>query len=315
MITVLSLFDGLGGARVALDRLGIPCLYFASETDRYAMSIANKNYSDIIQLGDITGVDGGDLSGVDLLIGGSPCQGFSKAGHGLNFSDPRSSLFFEFVRILNESGPKYFLLENVKMKAEWRDIISGVLGVEPAMINSSLVTAQNRVRYYWTNIPGIEQPEDRGIYLRDVIEVGVVDRDKSYTITKNYRKASIGEYTSKHRNQLVFMTGLESGRCLNDGKDLSRNYREGYRIYSDAGKAATPTSKPKGGPGGYTGPYHMVDSTTTRKLTPLECERLQGLPDGYTAGVSNTQRYRMIGNGFTIPVIEHILHYIKGELK
>jgi DNA (cytosine-5)-methyltransferase 3A len=228
------------------------------------------------------------------------------------------------------------------MKAEWRDIISGVLGVEPIMINSSLVTAQNRTRYYWTNIPGVEQPKNKYIFLNDIIDHTTTKEKYIYTALtecrtpeaiikrREYRAKTGKDYCSRRdkelkprtdkksncitanqtREHLVFMHGLESGRRLNDGKSLSRNYREGSRIYSDIGKSATLTNKSKGGPGGYTGLYNIAKDATVRKLTPLECERLQGLPDDYTTGVSNTQRYRMIGNGFTVPVIEHILSYI-----
>jgi site-specific DNA-cytosine methylase len=305
-MTVLSVFDGLGGARIALDRLGIQCVYFASEIDKYAMFIANKNYPDIVQLGSVDCIDGTDYTGIDLLIGGSPCQGFSKAGRGENFLHPGSGLLFDFVRLLEECKPRYFLLENVKMKLEWRDAISDLVGVDPILINSNLVTAQNRARYYWTNIPGVTQPEDRNIYLSDIIESGTTHKEN----VKNTLK--------KNKTNLVFVSGLESGRRLYDGKSLSRNFREGYRVYSDTGKAATLTSRSKGGPGGYTGLYKIRDKAYTtdidggiRKLTPRECERLQGLPDDYTEGVSNTQRYKMVGNGFTIPVIQHILSFME----
>jgi len=156
-MNVLSLFDGISCGQVALHRAGIEVdKYYASEIEKYAIQITQKNYPNTIQLGDVTQIKG--IKDIDLLIGGSPCQGFSKAGKQLNFVDPRSRLFFEYVRILNEVKPKYFLLENVIMKQEYQDIISKYLGVEPIEINSALVTAQNRKRLYWTNIPGIQQP-------------------------------------------------------------------------------------------------------------------------------------------------------------
>ena len=162
--TVLSTFDGMSCFRIVLDQLGIPIKqYFASEIDKYPIQIAQKNYPDTIQLGDVTKVFAKDLPPIDILVGGSPCQGFSFAGDQLAFDDPRSALFFEFVRLLKECKPKYFLLENVRMKKEFLDVITEQLGVEPIFINSSLVSAQNRQRYYWTNIEGVEQPEDRGI--------------------------------------------------------------------------------------------------------------------------------------------------------
>ena len=155
--------------RIALERCGFDIeKYYASEIDKYAIEVAKANYPDIIHIGDVCRVTAEDYQDIDLLMGGSPCQGFSFAGKKLNFDDPRSALFFEFVRILQEVRPKYFLLENVRMKKEYQDIITEHLGVEPIMINSALVSAQNRVRLYWTNIPNVEQPEDRGIILRAV---------------------------------------------------------------------------------------------------------------------------------------------------
>ena len=170
-MNVLSLFDGMSCGRIALDRLGIPVdKYYASEIDKYAIQVSEANYPDIIRLGDVCDVKAEDLPKIDLLIAGSPCQGFSFAGKQLAFDDPRSALFFEFVRLLKECKPKYFLLENVRMKKEFLDIISEQVGCEPIFINSALVSAQNRQRFYWTNIPGIEQPEQRGIVLRDILE-------------------------------------------------------------------------------------------------------------------------------------------------
>ena len=170
-MNVLSLFDGMSCGRLALDRLGIPVTnYYASEIDKYAIQVSEANYPDIIRLGDVCGVKAKDLPKIDLILAGSPCQGFSFAGKQLAFDDPRSALFFEFVRILKECEPKYFLLENVKMKREFLDIITQQVGAAPIFINSALVSAQNRQRYYWTNIPSIEQPEQRGIVLRDILE-------------------------------------------------------------------------------------------------------------------------------------------------
>jgi len=170
-MNVLSLFDGCSCGRVALERAGIKVdKYWASEVDKYAIQVSKKNWPDIEHIGDVCGVDATGMD-VDLLIGGSPCQGFSFAGKQLNFDDPRSKLFFEYVRILKECKPKWFLLENVKMKKESQDVISEALGVEPVEVNSALVSAQNRKRLYWTNIP-FDMPEDRGIVLKDVLESG-----------------------------------------------------------------------------------------------------------------------------------------------
>lgn len=170
-MNVLSLFDGMSCGRIALEQLNIKVdKYYACEIDKFAMQISNKNYPDIIQLGDVSKVKGMDLDNIDLLIGGSPCQGFSFAGKQLAFDDPRSQLFFEFIRLKEECNPKYFLLENVRMKREHEDIISEYTGFEPIMINSSKLSAQNRVRLYWTNIPNVKQPIDKGIILKDILE-------------------------------------------------------------------------------------------------------------------------------------------------
>jgi len=188
-MNVLSLFDGMSCGRIALERLGIQVdNYYASEIDKYAIQVSQANYPDIIQVGDITELDLSTLPKIDLVMGGSPCQGFSFAGKQLAFDDPRSALFFEFVRCVEELKPKYFLLENVRMKKEYLDVISEYMGVEPIMINSALVSAQNRVRYYWTNIPGIEQPEQRGIVLRDILETNTSNEYLAgENLQKNYK--------------------------------------------------------------------------------------------------------------------------------
>ena len=179
-MNVLSLFDGMSCGMIALDRLGIKVdKYYASEVDKYAIQVSQNNYPEIIQVGDVCNIKAEDYQDIDLILAGSPCQGFSFAGKQLAFDDPRSSLFFEFVRLLKEIKPKYFLLENVNMKKEFLDVISEQVsacypelpfGIERIKINSALVSAQNRVRWYWTNIPEITQPEQRGIVLRDILE-------------------------------------------------------------------------------------------------------------------------------------------------
>src|SRR5210317_2590759 len=170
-MNVLSLFDGMSCGQIALNRLGIKYYnYYAAEIDKYAIEVTKKNFPNTIHLGDVTKIKAEDLEPIDLMMGGSPCQGFSFAGRQLNFNDPRSALFFEFVRLLKECKPKYFLLENVRMKKEYQDVITKHLGVEPIMINSALVSAQNRVRLYWTNIPNITQPQDKNLMLKDILE-------------------------------------------------------------------------------------------------------------------------------------------------
>ena len=212
---VLSLFDGMACGRIALEQLGIPIeKYYASEIDKYAIQVAQANYPDIIQVGDVCDLDPKDYMDVDLIQAGSPCQGFSMAGKQLAFDDPRSALFFEFIRLLKAIKPKYFLLENVKMKKEFLQVISEqvsacypeiIFGIEPIFINSSLLSAQSRQRYYWTNIPNIQQPEDRGIVLKDILEDDFSsERDKAHCIDANYFKgASVEQYKKKHRRQLV----------------------------------------------------------------------------------------------------------------
>jgi len=352
-MNVLSLFDGMSCGQIALERAGIHVdNYFASEIDKYAMKVTKANYPNTRHIGGVVDVRGEDLPGIDLLIGGSPCQGFSFAGKQLNFDDPRSKLFFEFVRILKETKPKYFLLENVRMKKEYQDIISEHLGVEPICINSALVSAQNRVRYYWTNIPGIEQPEDKGLLLKDILEgcgqkvgrivgrkinpktgkrddynpdiktvqrieprldykcgclttvqkdnVVIVDRDKDFCLDANYYKGgNLKSYFEKHRRQLVFS---RDNLCHIGDADIKGNDCI-KRVYSTEGKSPCLTTMG----GGHREPKINIDSLTWRKLTPLECERLQTVDDGYTDHVSNTQRYRMLGNGWTVDVIAHIL--------
>lgn len=301
-LNVLSLFDGMSCGRIALDRCGIPVnTYYASEIDRYAIDTAKKNYPDTIHLGDVKDVKGDDLADIDLLIGGSPCQGFSFAGGQLNFDDPRSQLFFEFVRIKNETQPKYFLLENVKMRKESEAIITELLGVEPIEINSNLVSAQNRKRLYWTNIPFDLSIKDKNIKLKDIVEHGIVDRDKSHCLDANYWKGgNLTSYFEKSRRQLVFS---EDGLCHVGLADVN-GYDLMKRVYHIEGKAPTLNACT----GGNREPKIAVGETLWRKLTPLECERLQTVPEGYTEGVSNTQRYKMLGNGWTVDVVAHIFN-------
>jgi len=307
-LNVLSCFDGMSCGQIALDRLGIPVnKYFASEVDKYAIQTTQKNFPNTVQLGSITDIPSKPtINGhkIDLLIGGSPCQGFSFAGKQLNFDDPRSKLFFDFVRLKDSLKPKYFLLENVKMKKESEDIITEILGVEPIEINSRLVSAQNRKRLFWTNIPfSGKQPEDKQVLLKDILEDdSVTDRDKSHCLDANYFKGgNLKSYFEKNRRQIVFDSCLQIGTADLKGHDFIK------RVYSRNAKSPTLTAKS----GGNTEPKTNIGRTHWRKLTPLECERLQTVPEGYTEGVSNTQRYRMLGNGWTVDVICHIMEGLK----
>ena len=304
---ILSLFDGISCGQLAIDRIGIKnYTYYASEIDKYAIQIAKKNFPNTIHLGDVTSISPGNLPKIDLLIGGSPCQGFSFAGKQLAFDDPRSQLFFEYVRLLKELKPKYFLLENVRMKKEYLDIITKYLGVEPVLINSSLFSAQNRQRYYWTNIPFNKNIIDKGIVLKDILEEGFnTERDKSHCLDANYYKgSSVENYKKKSRRQMVFESPKQVGIATDiNGHDILK------RVYSPEGKSPTINTMN----GGNREPKVAIDDIHWRKLTPLECERLQTVPDNYTEGVSNTQRYKMLGNGWTVDVIAHIFNNLIKE--
>jgi len=448
---VLSLFDGISCGQEALRKAGISTrIYLASEIEKYPKQITRKNHPLTVQLGDVTKVVADDLPHVNLLMGGSPCQGFSFAGKQLNFDDPRSALFFEFVRLLRECKPDYFLLENVMMKQEYQDVITEHLGVEPVMINSALVSAQNRKRLYWTNIPGvgqpddlqidlvsvleedatepmlsnvyggfgekkprvhtgksvtiraasggghipsvtIKQPEDKGILLKDVLEDEVDETCLHTTKAKTYmdRKVSGGRnhWDFKHHsdtdndksaavvanfhkgvpyNVLIDrepkICGRIVGRKINPetGKrddynpELKRKKRIEARLDEKSGTLTTVQTDnvlivPEATKKGYTEikdgdcfdatfinsktrrgrnmkdksncltaanyDYMRYEHPTYRKLTPIECERLQTLPDNYTEGVSNTQRYKALGNGWTVDVIVHILQGLKQQVK
>lgn len=336
-INVLSLFDGISCGQIALERAGIEVEnYFASEIEPNPIKVTQTNYPNTKQLGSVLNVKGSDLPKIDLLIGGSPCQGFSFAGKQLNFDDPRSKLFFEFVRLKNELKPKYFLLENVKMKKEYQDIISSYLCVEPIMINSNLVSAQNRVRYYWTNIPINELPDDKGLLLEDITEdglqcLGLVQRgryDENGKIIQKYElngTEKSNAMTTVEKDTLLFIPvdkhSSNSGLVclggvmkpthklwLDNGKLLQRNFSQGNRVYSSNGKSATLNAN-SGGIGGKTGLYEIEG--VIRKLTRLECERLQTVPDGYTNSISNTQSIKALGNGWTVDVISFIFSFLR----
>jgi DNA (cytosine-5)-methyltransferase 3A len=408
-IVVLSLFDGMSCGQIALQRLGIKVkAYYASEIDKHAMKVAQRHFPDTIQLGDVTKVFAKDLPKIDLLIAGSPCQGFSFAGKQLAFDDPRSMLFFEFVRLKNECKPTYFMLENVKMKKEFEHIISRYMGVAPIEINSASLSAQNRERLYWTNIANepyglfgdmrctIPQPKDKGILLRDILESDVPDKyylsekaiatvsrkinigikpkinsDKSGTVTcgnqgskfsldnsttlivasrgrnpENPKSRKAGLYTEqmlepRYDGKINCLTSVQKDNLvvqLNPSTESGgvQPYQQN-RVYDTGGKSPAllaqmssgthailePTIEQRGR-GKNKGGFWEEGKTPTltsnsweqnhwlhlsgkiRRLTSVECERLQTVPDNYTAGVSDTQRYRMLGNGWTVDVIAHI---------
>ena len=353
-INVLSLFDGMSCGQLAISQLGFEYNYFASEIDKHAMQVTQSNFPNTVQLGSVEHWPLWDLdfANIDLLIGGSPCQGFSFAGKQLNFEDPRSKLFFVYVDVLNyirSINPNVrLLLENVKMKKEYEAVISEHLGVLPIEINSNLVSAQNRKRLYWTNIEGVTRPEDRGVYLKDVLQEDV---DEKYylsdaailrAIRKNYSQPKLnpnktGSLNTKNNSgQCSFDSGTtfisdESEkantvlqRYYKDCKDIAllivpEATKKGYAeiLPGECFDNEQPNSKTRRG-------RRMSDKSNSlmaqnmsflrftetckiRRLTPVECERLQTVPDNYTALASDTQRYRMLGNGWTVEVIKHIL--------
>jgi len=373
-LNVLSLFDGMSCTRIALERLGIDVNhYYASEIDKYAMKVSEENYPDIIQIGDVTDWQSWDIdwSSIDLVIGGFPCQSWSLAGRQLGDKDERGKLFWVMLDVMKkviENNPNaYYLMENVKMKKEFEEYITfhteqALPNVNKYLINSALVSAQNRVRYYWTNIPGVEQPEQRGMVLRDILENKEIDGLSEKAIAYMNRGSekwsggkSRAEHYIKHESKksncltanmhkgvpygvIAIDKPIQVGEAIDiNGHDILK------RVYSEDGKSPTLNActggnrEPKVLAGAWRGRYKADGSTeqklevrrggktnslTTvqkdnvvvkdevywRKLTPIECERLQTVPDDYTNHVSNTQRYKMLGNGFTVEVICHILN-------
>lgn len=293
MTNVLSLFDGMSCGQVAFERAGIEVKnYYASEIDKHAIAVTQKNYPNTIQMGDVVVVremaEAGLFGHIDYLIGGSPCQGFSFAGKQLAFDDPRSILFFEYVRILEalkKTNPEIkFLLENVKMKQEFLDVITNFLGVEPKFINSSLVSAQLRQRYYWANW-SFEKPEDKNIKLKDIIKSGFVNRDKSLTIVARY----IGVKGSQNYMRRRYF-GKSLGQVVFEKNDIE----EHKKLFKKE-------------------PYGDDESLgLIRPLSVNEIEILQNLPENYTKGINEMEAYKMLGNGWTVDVIAHIL---KGSVK
>ena len=373
-MNVLSLFDGMSCTRIALERLGIDVNhYYASEIDKYAMKVSEANYPNIIQIGDVQDWQSWDIdwSSIDLVIGGFPCQSWSLAGKQLGDKDERGKLFWVMLDVMKkviENNPNaYYLMENVKMKKEFEEYITfhteqALPNVNKYLINSALVSAQNRVRYYWTNIPGVEQPEQRGMVLRDILENKEIDGLSEKAIAymnRGSEKWSGGktraEHYIKHESKksncltanmhkgvpygvIAVDKPVQVGEAVDiNGHDILK------RVYSEDGKSPTLNActggnrEPKVLAGAWRGRYKADGSTeqklevrrggktnslTTvqkdnvvvkdevywRKLTPIECERLQTVPDDYTNHVSNTQRYKMLGNGFTVEVICHILN-------
>lgn len=402
-MNILSLFDGMSCGQQALNRCGFEVTnYFASEIDKHAIKVTQHNFPNTIQLGSVINVDGYSLPKIDLLLGGSPCQSFSFAGKrkGMSTKDEQdiltlehylqlkqegfefegqSYLFWEYMRLLNELRTKnpnvYFLLENVEMGEKWELVLSKAIGVKGIHINSALVSAQNRKRIYWTNIglkPAglfgdlqsiIEQPKDKGILLKDILESQV---DEKYFLSENFINKRLKENIQKHTSELEHGTLLDSynqqihkdksitintrvkdSNCThivhnmqprsgdpkkggtghltrNDGKTycldtnqsnaveivpMDFRFDEGFRPREN-GKSPTLCL---GSENGLSGNALAMINSRIRRLTPIECERLQTVEDNYTNCVSDSQRYKMLGNGWTIDVICHILNYLKNE--
>ena len=361
---VLSLFDGMSCWMIALNRAWIKVdVYYASEIDKYATQVSKKHYPNIVRLWDINNWREWDLWEIDLIIWWSPCQWFSFAWKQLAFDDPRSKLFFTMVDIINHYKPKYFLLENVKMKKEFQDVITQYMWVQPIEINSALVSAQNRKRLYWTNIPWVKQPEDKNILLKDILETEV---DEKYYLTKEQI-----EKATYNRNWKIFKSGKRNWSLVLDRNEIwkalaltastfgveSRQWNlvrvwilgkwwQWQRVYDAVGKSVA-LSALWWWQGAKTWLYAVAQrwrynedgkieqniecswsekaNTITsvqkdsmildqdyriRRLTPIECERLQTVPDNYTAWVSNSQRYKMLGNWWTVDIISHILWWL-----
>ena len=311
-LKVLSLFDGISCGRLALERAGFPInTYHASEVNPYSIEVATRNFPSIVEIGDVREVDPTSYIGFDLLIGGSPCQNFSMCGtakgavtkegvevtsleqylklkeEGFEF-EGYSYLFWEYVRILREVKPKYFLLENVKMSKKWEKVITDTLAVEPIEINCNLVSAQNRPRLYWTNIPGIEQPKDKGLYLGDILKDTYSDKE---VLSKKIQDRFVVFDNSTY----AYGTTKPEFRTIGQRDYVfADNYKMGCLVATD-----------------YKQPKQVWHNGVLRKISPEEAEILQTLPEGYTAGLSNTKRFECIGNGWTVDVIAHILSYMK----
>ena len=304
---VLSLFNGISCGMLALERAGIfVSEYVSYEIDKYANQITAKNYPKIKQHGDVIGADFTKYKGFDIVMGGFPCQDLSIAKREREgLEGKRSRLFWELVRAIHEVQPKYFLVENnYGMPKDAQRVITETLGVAPIMINSALVSAQTRKRLYWTNIPNVTQPTDKNIILKDILESEIGAADKAYCITASYKTGvSLPHVLVRHARTFITQP-IRIGQIGNGGM--------AQRIYSVSGKSVALKGN-GGGQGANTGLYkiNLPDGDyVIRKLTPIECERLQTLPDNFTEGISNTQRYKTIGNGWTADVIAHILSHI-----
>ena len=293
-MNVLSLFDGVSCGQLALQRAGVKVEnYFASEIDKHAINVTQHHFPNTVQLGSVVGLDTSTLPTIDLLIGGSPCQSFSRSGDNTGF-DGKSGLFWEYIRILNEVKPKYFLLENVEMKKEWEKIITDAVGVEPVMIDSKFFSAQKRQRLYWTNIPFDKNIEDKNIHILDILQPNGTEK----TINDHPLVLDINEEGFKIRNGTKKgYLYANNGDCVNLEVPKSKTRRGRVSI----GKTNTLNTACN---------YGVIVDGNMRELNILEYERLQTLPDNYTSLATLNQRKKMIGNGWTVDVISYIFQNI-----
>lgn len=305
-INVLSLFDGISCGQVALERAGIEVnKYFASEIDKHAIKVTQSNYPNTIQIGDVVKVKGTDLPTIDLLIGGSPCQGFSFSGKQLNFEDPRSKLFFEFVRLIEEVKPKYWLLENVVMKQEYQDVISKHLGVEPVKLNSALTSAQNRVRLYWANFE-ITEPTDQGIKLEDILEDTEMIRPSAIR-GRRLNKATILERRLDERGKRQdYDKNVPITQCL----EVRSTNRDKSNCLTTVAKDTVLTTMEVG-----RHPDAFNRKLPFRNYTKIERCRLMNLPDNYCDEISYNQTVKVTGNGWEVGMITHLFNCLIRQMK
>ena len=305
---VLSLFDGICCGHLALERAGIKIdSYDAYEIEKNAIKATETNFPDVVQHGDVTIEDFTKYQGkVDLLIGRSPCQGFSSSGKQLNFNDPRSKLFFEYVRAIKECQPKYFLLENVVMKKEWQDIISSYLGVEPIEINSSLVSAQNRRRLYWTNIPNVTLPEDKNITLEDILEDIEFPNPAAIRGRRLNKATIVGRRLDEngHRKDTDKTTPIT--QCL----EVRATNTDKSNCLTTVDKDNVLTPLPIG-----RHPDAFKNNLPFRYYTTKEMCRLQTVPDDFLNMIPDSAARKALGNGWTVDVIAHILSFLPNEYK
>jgi DNA-cytosine methyltransferase len=313
-MNVLSVFDGISCGQYSLKQAGIKIdKYYSSEIDKYAMQVTNNNFPNTIQLGDARDWKSWDIEKPDIIMAGFPCQSFSVAGNRLYFKDSRGQLFFTLMDILRFYNPKYFIIENVKIIDSIVKLIDSEIGVEHMQINSSLVSAQNRVRYYWTNIPEVTQPEDLDISFRSILDnsdakdVSVAEMIYMLRRTKggrNHFEFNYAHNADNYKSNCVLANmyrGVPYNVCIERSSSMTCKRFKTYEVTNNQILVNNEYHRIKIPDGNY----------IFRKLTPVECERLQTLPDNYTAGISNTQRYKCIGNSWTSRVISHILGFIK----